>query len=235
MIERKLVKSGIPGLDKVLGGGLLHGSIITIGGPTGAGKSTFAMQFLYEGATKYNEPGLYISIEDSREAMLFHMSGYKWEIAKAEKEQKLVFLDYPVYEIDQFLQQYGAIQEIINTTGIKRVVIDSIMPIAFFFKTEEERKKGFLKFIDNIRKWGVTTMIVSEDTTVSNFDSIPNTAYGIESFTDGWINISYRPDPKKKNERVRMMEVIKMKGINHSMKLYPVTIGNDGFKIAMKK
>ena len=234
-MERKLVKSGIPGLDKVLGGGFLQGSIITIGGPTGAGKSTFGMQFLYGGATQYNEPGLYISIEDSREAMLFHMSGYKWDIQRAEKEQKLVFLDYPVYEIDQFLQQYGAIQEIINTTGIKRVVIDSIMPIAFFFKTEEERKKGFLKFIDNIRRWGATTMIISEDTTVSNFDSIPNTAYGIESFTDGWVNIYYRPDSKKKNERVRMLEVLKMKGINHSMKEYPVAIGDEGFKIISKK
>jgi len=235
MIERKFVKSGIPGLDKILGGGFLQSSIITIGGPTGAGKSTFAMQFLYEGAIKHGEPGLYISIEDSRESMLFHMSGYIWDIEKAEKDQKLVFLDYPVYEIDQFLQQYGAIQEIINTTAIKRVVIDSIMPIAFFFKSEEERKKGFLKFIDNIRKWGTTTMIVSEDTTVSSFDAIPNTAYGIESFTDGWINISYRPDPKKKNERTRMIEVLKMKGVHHSMRPYPVLVGNDGFKVQVKK
>jgi len=235
MMERKLIKSGIPGLDKILGGGFLQGSIITIGGPTGAGKSTFAMQFLYEGATKYDEPGLYISIEESREAMLFHMSGYKWDIAKAEKEQKVVFLDYPVYEIDQFLHQYGAIQEIINTTGIKRVVIDSIMPIAFFFERDDERKKGFLKFIENVRKWGATTMIISEDTTVSNFDAIPNTAYGIESFTDGWINIYYRPDPKKKDERIRMIEVIKMKGIHHSMRVYPVIVGDDGFKIASKK
>lgn len=235
MIERKFVKSGIPGLDKVLGGGFLQGSITTIGGPTGAGKSTFAMQFLYGGAIKYGEPGLYISIEDSKESMLFHMSGYKWDIEKAEKEQKLVFLDYPVYEIDQFLQQYGAIQEIINTSGIKRVAIDSIMPIAFYFKREDERKKGFLKFIDNIRKWGTTTMIVSEDTTVSSFDAIPNTAYGIESFTDGWINISYRPDPKKKNERVRMIEVLKMKGVHHSMRVYPVSVGDEGFKVVLKK
>ncbi len=43
--ERKFVKSGIPGLDKVLGGGFLEGSVVTVGGPTGCGKSTFAMQF----------------------------------------------------------------------------------------------------------------------------------------------------------------------------------------------
>ncbi len=235
MIERKFIKSGIPGLDKILGGGFLQGSVITIGGPTGAGKSTFAMQFLYEGATKYGEPGLYISIEESRESMLFQMSGYKWDVTKVEKEHKLMFLDYPVYEIDQFLQQYGAIQEIISANGIKRVVIDSIMPIALFFPKEEERKKGFLKFIDNVRKWGTTTFILSEDTTVSSFDAIPNTNYGIESFTDGWVNIYYRPDPKKKNERVRMIEVLKLKGVHHSLRVYPATIDDNGFKIVVKK
>ncbi len=234
MEERKFIKSGIPGLDRILGGGFLEKSIVTIGGSTGAGKSTFVMQFLYKGATEFNEPGLYISIEESKESMLFHMSGYKWEIRKAEKEQKLVFLDYPVYEVDQFLQQYGAIQEIINTVGIKRVVIDSIMPIALYFSSEDERKKGFLKFIENVRKWGVTTLIVSEDTTASSMDDIPNTTYGIESFTDGWINISYKFDPKKK-ERVRMIEVIKMKGVHHSMKLYPVAVGKEGFKVLVKK
>ncbi len=234
MEERRFIKSGIPGLDEILGGGFLEKSIVTIGGSTGSGKSTLAMEFLYNGATEFNEPGLYISIEDSKEAMLFHMSGYTWEIRKAEKEQKLVFLDYPVYEVDQFLQQYGAIQEIINTVGIKRVVIDSIMPIALFFNSEDERKKGFLKFIENVRKWGVTTLIVSEDTTVSGTDVIPNTTYGIESFTDGWVNISYRYDPKK-NERERMIEVIKMKGVHHSMKLYPVEVSNEGIKVVAPK
>jgi circadian clock protein KaiC len=234
MVERKFIKSGIPGLDNILGGGFLEKSIVTIGGSTGAGKSTFGMQFLYKGTTEFNEPGLYISIEDSKEAMMFHMSGYTWEIKKAEKEQKLVFLDYPVYEVDQFLQQYGAIQEIINTIGIKRVVIDSIMPIALYFSSEDERKKGFLKFIENVRKWGATTLIVSEDTTASSMDTIPNTTYGIESFTDGWINISYQYDPKK-NERVRRIEAVKMKGVHHSMKLYPVEISDDGFKVILPK
>jgi len=234
MIERKFIKSGVPGLDEMLGGGFLKGSITTIGGPTGAGKSTLSMQFLYEGATKWDEPGLYIVIEASKDALLFNMSGYKWDILKAEKEQKLLFLDYPVYEIDQFLQQHGAIHEIINTAGVKRVVIDSIMPIALFFQNEQERKKGFLKFVENVRKWGATTLIVSEDTTVSNLDTLPNTTYGIESFTDGWINIYYKTDPKK-NERVRLIEVIKMKGVHHSLKAYPAIITDEGFKVLVKK
>ena len=233
MRERKFIKSGIAGLDKISGGGFLEGSIITIGGPTGSGKSTFGMQFLYEGAKQFSEAGMYVAIEESKDSMLFNMSGYKWDLADIEKKQKLVFLDYPVYEVDQFLQQSGAVKEIINTFNVKRVVVDSIMPIALFFKTDEERKKGFLKLIDNIRSWGATTMVVSEDTTVSTADALPATAYGIESFTDGWINIGFRYDSKK-NERVRMLEVLKMKGAYHSMKTYPVKMDENGFTVLTK-
>jgi len=229
-MERKIVKTGIPGLDDILSGGVLEGSIITVGGRTGSGRSTFALQFLYNGAMEYNEPGLYISIEESKQDFVFHMSGYVWDLENAEKERKLIFLDYPIYEVDQILTQYGAIQEIINTTGVKRVVIDSMMPIALFFSGVDERKKGFLKLMDNVRKWGVTTFVIAEDTKSENVGHLPSTAYGIESFTDGWINIYFHYD-KVKQERDRAVEVIKMKGIRHSTKAYQAIIDDNGFQI----
>jgi circadian clock protein KaiC len=229
-MERRLVKSGIPGLDDILGGGILEGSIVTVGGRSGSGRSTFALQFLYNGAMMYDEPGLYISIEESKQDFFFHMSGYVWDLETAEKQSKLLFLDYPIYEVDQILTQYGAIQEIITSTGIKRVVIDSLMPIALFFPDEDERKKGFLKLIDNIRKWGTTTLIVAEETSSTRVGSLPNTNYGIESFTDGWMNIYFHYDVKK-GERTRAVEVIKMKGIRHSTRPCPAEMGEEGFKV----
>ncbi len=232
-MNREFVKSGIPGLDKVCGGGFLEGSVITLSGPTGSGKSTFAMQFLVEGALKYKEPGVYISIEESKDAMYFHMSGYYWDLEKMEKARQLVFLDYPVYEVDQFMNQYSAIQEIINSVGARRVVIDSIMPIALFFPNDEERKKGFLKFIDNIRKWGTTTLIVSEDTSSVAGEALPETKYGIETFTDAWIHV-YSVYSDKSKERSREIEVLKMKGVAHSTRRYPAKIDETGFSVLVK-
>lgn len=233
MVKRELVKSGIPGFDKISGGGFLKGSVMTVSGPTGSGKSTFGMQFLYNGASKYGDPGLYISIEQSRKSTLFHMSGYNWDIAGLEKEQKFLFLDYPVYEVEQFLHQYGAIQEIISTTGVKRVVIDSIMPVALYFGKDNERKEGFLKLIDNIRRWGTTTLILSEGTKGEGYGSIPHTKYGIENFTDGWVNLYYIQSGKKK-ERTRYLEILKMKGSQHSAKMHPLKHDKTGFKISKR-
>lgn len=230
MNKVEFTKTGIPGMDEVLGGGIRKSSIVTLSGPTGCGKSTFGMQFLVQGALKYKEPGLYISIEESRQSMFANMGGYAWDLEKMEKNKQMLFLDYPVYEVDQFLTQYGSILELINTMGIKRVVVDSVMPIALHFPNDDTRKTGFLKLIENIRKWGATTMVISEDTPATTQDVLPDTKYGIESFTDAWIHIYYMYSPKEK-ERTRAVEVIKSKGVAHSSKIYGADISEDGFTI----
>ena len=226
-MERSLTRTGVPGLDLPLNGGFPKGSVIAVSGPTGCGKSTFGMQFLVGGA-KLKEPGLYISIEESKQAAYDHFSNYAWDLQKLEKNKMVVFLDYPMHEVDQFLSSDSAIGELISTLGIKRVVIDSVMPVALHFKDEDERKKGFLKLIDNIRKWGTTTMIISEDIPATTQDVLPATKYGIESFTDGWIHIYYLFSPKER-ERTRAVEVLKMKSIAHSSKIYACEITSEGF------
>ncbi len=229
-MERKFIKSGVPGLDALLGGGILEGSIVTVSGPTGSGKSTLAAQFICNGAREADEPGVYIAIEESRKDFLFHMSGFNFDFEGLEKDRKFVFLDYPVHEVDQIVNQSTAIYEIIRNTGARRVVIDSIMPIALYFHQDDERKKGFLKFIENLRKWNVTVMIVSEDLRLTDQQGSPSSQYGIESFTDGWINLFYKYD-ERTMERKRYIEVIKMKGVAHSSKSVPAAIGSDGLII----
>lgn len=229
-MERKFIKSCIPGLDFVLGGGLLENSVITVSGPTGCGKSTLAAQFIHNGAVQENEPGLYISLEESRSDFLFHTGSYNWDFQTLERDKKFILLDYPIHEVDQIVNQASAIQEIIATTGVKRVVIDSVMPIAMFFKGDDERKKGFLKFMENLRRWKATIMIVSEDITVVETEHVPNTGYVIESFADGWINMFYKYN-EEKMERYRYLEVLKMKGVHHSSKSFPIEIDNDGLRV----
>jgi KaiC/GvpD/RAD55 family RecA-like ATPase len=231
-MERRFVPTGIKGLDEVLGGGFLEGSIVTLSGPTGAGKSTFGMQFLFNGASIYDEPGMYIAIEESRNDLLFHMSGYAWNLKALEQERKFILIDYPVHEVDQIVSAHEAIGEIINSAGIKRVVIDSVMPIALHFPNMDERRRGFLKLIENIRHWEATTLILAENS--DNEGDRPQTDYDIETFTDGWLNLLYRHD-QKKNERIRMIEIMKLKGVGHSSKSYEVKIDKDGMSILSDK
>jgi KaiC/GvpD/RAD55 family RecA-like ATPase len=59
---------------------------------------------------------------------------------------------------------------------------------------------------------------------------VPSSLYGIESYSDGWINLSYRYD-EKTSERMRYVEVLKMKGVAHSSRAYPASISSHGFVV----
>ncbi|MEM4272633.1 MAG: ATPase domain-containing protein, partial [Candidatus Bilamarchaeaceae archaeon] len=91
----ELVKTGIAGMDRMLGGGLPKGSISTISGPTGSGRSTLGLQFLVNGAQKYDETGLYVVIEESHDLIYRHMNYKGWNLEELERSKKLIFLDYP--------------------------------------------------------------------------------------------------------------------------------------------
>ncbi len=228
-MKRDIVQSGISGLDAMMDGGFTKGSITTLSGPTGCGKSTLAMQFLVNGAEKFAEPGLYIALEETRSSTYANMASYSWNIARLEQDKKILFLDYPIHEVDQFLFKNSAIEELIMTMGIERVVIDSIMPIALLFQTDDERQKGFLKLIENIRRWGTTTIIVSEDTPATTQDVLPRTKYGMESLTDSWMHMYYLYD--EEGNRKRALEVLKMKGVPHMNRIVPLSISADGVSL----
>ena len=56
--------TGIEGFDQITDGGLPTGRPTLVCGPPGAGKSLFAVQFLVNGATRYAEPGVFLTFEE---------------------------------------------------------------------------------------------------------------------------------------------------------------------------
>ena len=73
------VRVGIPGLDDMLGGGLVPGSICAIVGSYGTGKTTFSLEFVWEGLQK-GENIIYISLEEQKDRILNYMQMKGWDI-----------------------------------------------------------------------------------------------------------------------------------------------------------
>jgi circadian clock protein KaiC len=224
------VKSGIPGLDKIVGGGFLPGQLIVVAGKTGCGRTTFGVQFLVNGIEDYGESGLLLSFDEKKKSVFSNMASYGWDLSALERERKFVFIEYPHNEMLQFVEQESAVQDLIEALGIKRVVIDSITPFALMFPDGSERHANLMKLVANIRKWGCTTMVIAEDVSDPGH-SLPKTVSGIELISDGIIHLSFALEGKV---RSRNLEVIKLRGTHHQQGLFNYKIDNSGISLAGK-
>jgi circadian clock protein KaiC len=65
--RQRLPKSltGIRGFDEISNGGLPKGRPVLVCGNAGCGKTLFGMEFLVRGAVQYNEPGVFMSFEET--------------------------------------------------------------------------------------------------------------------------------------------------------------------------
>jgi len=84
------IKSGISGLDKILKGGLNKGDVILLSGGPGTCKTIAALQYIYKGALENNEPGVYISFEESVDDLKKDAECFGWNFDKLEKSKKVL-------------------------------------------------------------------------------------------------------------------------------------------------
>ena len=67
VVNNERSATGIAIFDKITKGGFLPESINLITGGPGSGKTTFVLECLWNGLTKYNENGMFVSFEDDLE------------------------------------------------------------------------------------------------------------------------------------------------------------------------
>ena len=223
------VPTGIPGLDEVMSGGFEKGSYNLIAGGAGSGKSIFSMQFLVTGIEKFNEPGIYVTFEEKKENVYKHMLEFGWDFAKYEKAGKFELVEYTPEQVQKMLEEGGGlIESLINKIKAKRIVIDSITAFGLLFKDELSRRQAILSLIDLMRKWNATALLTAEFE--PNVEK-PSSA-SIEFEVDSIILLYY---PREGDTRKRALEILKMRGTEHSKKIFPLRIGKNGITIYPKE
>jgi len=73
---------GTAGVELLLDSkGVLKGHTVLVNGEPGSGKTTFGIQFLHQGATKHNEAGLHVTLDEDPEDIKQNMKAFGWDIA----------------------------------------------------------------------------------------------------------------------------------------------------------
>ena len=226
---KKRVKTGVPGVDEMTGGGLPEGSITIITGTPGIGKSNFAMQFLYNGASLYNEPGVYITVEDSPENIREYAKSFGWDIEKYEKENKLVIVSQPMidtgYDEKKKQQPSETLGDTIKRIGAKRIVLDSITLFKYLFKDEMSRRVNILSFIRQVKLSGCTSIAVAEQ-----HEPSPDITYLDEHFLADGLIVLFWSRHREKNERC--FRVVKIRGSPINPDIRPMEITDKGIIVS---
>lgn len=126
-MERDLVETGISGLDAILSDGIPRGSIILLEGSIGTGKTTLGMEFVYRGASQFDEPGIIIVFEVSPDRLVRDAAGVGWDLPALERADKLkiIFTTRQVFERE--LQQADSLLlEEAKRIGARRIFVDGV-------------------------------------------------------------------------------------------------------------
>lgn len=224
ILER--VPTGIPGLDELVNGGLEKSSTILVMGEAGCGKTSLMLQFLYRGITEHEENGIFLSFEEHHDSIVRHSLAFGWDLAKLEREGRLAIINYKPHEVKKLAEEGGGlIWDTITEIGAKRFAIDSLSSYTVLFESTYQAREAQLNLFDMVRKWGCTTLFSGEALRNTN----AKTLSGMEYLTDGVILMHH---PRQRNVRFRAIEVLKMRGTNHSQKICPFEfISGEGIRV----
>lgn len=232
-------KTGIPGLDEALEGGLLRNQVYSVVGAPGTGKTIMGAQFLFRGATQYAENGLYASLEEAPHSIANSMMPFNWNLFDLESQGKLVLVDAAPYQerpgselkirggvlssegfdLDGLL---GVIAHARKRVAAKRCVIDSLDSISGVYRAESEYRFKLLQFFRALSELELTTLVLTDTQTpiVERF--------GIETLLASGCFIL---QDANKNAPLQTMVIQKVRGIKTPKRVMAYRITPDGFEV----
>jgi circadian clock protein KaiC len=217
---RERLATGVPGMDEMIGGGVIAGDAVMLTGPAGSGKSTVATQFMIAGLAA-GETGVIAVFEEYPEEYIARANTRNPEVGKMIKEGKLavIYLRPLDLSVDEAL---FAILEGVDRLGATRVVIDSLsgFEVALAPTFREDFRESLYRLVGTLTATGVTVFMTAEVSEA--FSEARFTTEKVSFITDEIIVQRY---VELKGELKRVMAVIKMRGSDHSheFRLYEVT------------
>jgi len=222
------VPVGIGEFDSLIGGGFVKDSTNLLVGGSGSGKTIFATQFLISAMQK-GEKCLYVTFEEKKAQFYENMLSLGWDLKVYEEKGLFTFLEYTPIKVKTMLEEGGGtIESIILNKKIRRIVIDSITSFALLFEDELSQRAAALSLFGMIRDWDCTSLLTLEE---EPFDKNKKTSRAIEFEVDSILVFYFVRDEK---ERQRYLEVLKMRGTNHSREVFPFSVVKNGIVVGKK-
>ena len=222
--------TSIQGFDEITGGGLPKARPTLVCGGAGCGKTLFAMEFLVRGAMQYNEPGVFVSFEETEKELTANVASLGFDLATLV-ERRRIWLEHIPLERGEIEQRgefdleglFVRIHHAIENIGARRVVLDTIESLFSALPDPRILRVELRRLLRWLKKKGVTTIITAErgEGTL--------TRQGLEEYvSDCVILLDHRVNDQSS---IRRLRIVKYRGSAHGTNEFPFIIDEHGFSV----
>lgn len=226
------IRTTIEGFDDISHGGIPAGRSTLVSGTSGTGKTLFAVQFIYNGITEFDEPGVFVTFEESPEDIIQNAYSFGWNLQQLVEDGKLFILDASPdpegqdvvgnFDLSALIER---IQYAIRKYKAQRVSIDSVTAVFQQYDAASVVRREIFRLVARLKLMGVTTVMTTE-----RLDEYgPVARFGVEEFVSD--NVVIVRNALEGERRRRTIEILKLRGTTHMKGEYPFTITNDGVNI----
>lgn len=226
------LRTMIEGFDEISHGGLPLGRTTLVSGTSGTGKTLLAIQFLYNGITHFDQPGVLVTFEETPADIIRNASSLGWDLQRFIDEGKFFILDASPdpegqdvagdFDLSALIER---IQYAIRKYKAQRVSIDSVTSVFQQYNAALIVRREIFRLVARLKQIGMTTILTAER--LDEYGAVAR--FGVEEFVSD--NVVIVRNVLEGERRRRTIEILKSRGTTHMKGEYPFTITHQGISI----
>lgn len=222
--------SGIAGLDEVLRGGLPAHRLYVVEGSPGAGKTTFALQFLIEGV-RLGQRVLYVTLSETLEELRDVASSHGWALEGIHLLELNSLSDrlqddanYTVYhpadvELGETVRR---IREEVERLNPERVALDSVSELKILSQTSVRYRREILGLKQFFAGRKCTVLVLDDCTAGESEQQLQSIAHGV---------VRMEREGREYGATRRQLHIVKMRGVRFEDGRHDFVIHTGGIEI----
>jgi circadian clock protein KaiC len=217
------ISSGVPGLERLMPGGMKQGDASLVMGPSGVGKTTLALRWITQGLED-GETCLFVTFQDTAQHLNEMGASFGWNLSAAEAEGRLVISYVAMGDLDLDVLA-NSVRMNLDQHAISRIAIDSLAELVLADR-EWDRFPAYMRsLVGLVRAAGVSFLATSE-TVGATITS--QSLEGLMFLFDNVMDLRYIEEGSGLG---RALNIVKMRNRPHAMTLNQVTIGDTGLVV----